>query len=105
MQNPAVPSAMLPAREPPAPLVAYNQRSASAPKSLLVGDGPERYYLSAWDNNESQPGYPGRPTPGTVLDLDIIYDKCNFRANKVSRRVGSAVADFADPPIVRAGLP
>lgn len=37
-----------------------------------------------WDSIEALPGYAPRPTPGTILDLDLILQKCDFSNNKVS---------------------
>ncbi|KAK4687978.1 DDB1- and CUL4-associated factor 13, partial [Tremellales sp. Uapishka_1] len=82
--NPAVPLDLLPKPSSPSPLVAYNQRTPSTLKSYLVGAGPERRFLSIWDSVEPHPGFPSRPTPGGVLDLDLVLEKCDLNTNKVS---------------------
>ncbi|KAF9244600.1 hypothetical protein BU15DRAFT_59364 [Melanogaster broomeanus] len=47
------------------------------------GDGRRRVYLDI----QSQPpnvAYPPRPVPGSVADLDIIMEQCDFSQNKAS---------------------
>lgn len=29
------------------------------------------------------PGYPARPTAGSIMDLDLVDDRCNFGSGKV----------------------
>jgi len=46
------------------------------------GDGPRRVYLDV----QSRPpnlAYPPRPVPGSVADLDIIMENCDFSQGKV----------------------
>ncbi|WWC65185.1 uncharacterized protein I303_107799 [Kwoniella dejecticola CBS 10117] len=86
LHNPIVPSSLLPSPSSPTPLVAYqNRNSPSQPKINLIGQGPERSYLNAWDTRENQPGFAPRPAPGTVLDLDLVLEKCDFGTNKYVR--------------------
>ncbi|WWC72583.1 uncharacterized protein I206_106545 [Kwoniella pini CBS 10737] len=86
IHNPIVPSSLLPSPSTPTPLVAYqNRNSPSQPKINLIGQGPERNYLNAWDTRENQPGFAPRPAPGTILDLDLVLEKCDFGANKYVR--------------------
>ncbi|WVQ85933.1 hypothetical protein IAT38_008101 [Cryptococcus sp. DSM 104549] len=83
--NPAVPSNLLPSPATPTPLVAYQNRADKSPSSHLVGTGPDRHFLSVWDSRESQPGFPARPMPGSILDLDKVLEKCDFGTNKYVR--------------------
>ncbi|WWC98578.1 hypothetical protein V866_005470 [Kwoniella sp. B9012] len=86
LHNPAVPSSLIPSITTPTPLVAYqNRNSPSQPQINLVGQGPERNYLNAWDTREGTPGFAPRPAPGTILDLDLVLDKCDFGNNKYVR--------------------
>lgn len=73
--NPALPprKATIPLRfrPPPGPIITDT-----------VGIGPKRVYL----DNQSQPpniGYPPRPVPGSVADLDVIMEHCDFSQQKV----------------------
>nr|XP_019051069.1 WD repeat and SOF domain-containing protein 1 [Kwoniella bestiolae CBS 10118]OCF29999.1 WD repeat and SOF domain-containing protein 1 [Kwoniella bestiolae CBS 10118] len=86
LHNPIVPSSLLPAITTPTPLVAYqNRNSPSQPVINIVGQGPERTYLNAWDTRENSPGFAPRPAPGTILDLDLVLEKCDFGTNKYVR--------------------
>jgi hypothetical protein len=98
--NPAIPSSLLPPPAPPAPAIAYQQRSPSLPRTIMLGTGPERKYLPLktlsppWDGVDGRSeigeedripsGYPPRPVPGSIADLDMIYEKCSFTKGKVS---------------------
>lgn len=55
----------------------------SAVLSTTVGSGLKRTYL---DIQSAAPaiGYPPRPAPGSIADLDIVMDHCDFGNNKVS---------------------
>lgn len=86
IHNPAVPEALLSPSSPPSPLVAYHQRTTNTPRSQVIGVGPERRYISIYDFGESQPGYPARPSPGSVLDLDLVLEKCDLSTNQVSKQ-------------------
>lgn len=57
---------------------------SSTRQASLVGAGPERDYIKVGEL--SDPAYPPRPVPGSIVDLDMILDKCDFGSNKVSRR-------------------
>ncbi|ORY31229.1 hypothetical protein BCR39DRAFT_526993 [Naematelia encephala] len=85
IHNPAVPEALLPSLVTPSPLVAYHQRTTTAPRTQIIGVGPERHFISAWDSIDPAPGFPPRPTPGTVLDLDLVHDRCDFGNNQYVR--------------------
>ena len=84
IQNPAVPESFLPSPLSHSPLVAYHQRTTTSPRTQVVGVGPERNFVSVWDTIQAQPGFPARPTPGTILDLDLTQERCDFGSNKVS---------------------
>lgn len=84
LKNPVVPATLLPSPSSPTPLVAYQNRADKFPSAHLAGNGPERHYLSVWDMRESQPGFPARPMPGSILDLDLVLEKCDLGTNKVS---------------------
>ncbi|KAG6334497.1 hypothetical protein ID866_4592 [Astraeus odoratus] len=76
--NPALPPRKAPTlpsrfRPPPGPV-----------STTTRGDGPRRVYLDI----QSQPpnvAYPPRPVPGSVADLDIVMDNCDFSQNKYVR--------------------
>ncbi|WRT70707.1 uncharacterized protein IL334_007705 [Kwoniella shivajii] len=85
LYNPVVPSSLLPSPSSPTPLVAYQNRNSAQPKINLIGQGPERNYLNSWDTRENQPGFAPRPAPGTILDLDLVLEKCDFGDNKYVR--------------------
>ncbi|KAF8140351.1 hypothetical protein EV363DRAFT_1393263 [Boletus edulis] len=76
--NPALPPRKVPTipsrfRPPPGPVATTTR-----------GDGPRRVYLDI----QSQPpnvAYPPRPVPGSVADLDIIMEQCDFSQNKYVR--------------------
>lgn len=83
LRNPAVPNALLPALVDPSPVAVNNQRTTTSPVSQFVGIGPERRFLAAWESVDSHPGYPPRPTPGSIMDLDLVDERCNFGSGKV----------------------
>ncbi|GJJ08856.1 hypothetical protein Clacol_003076 [Clathrus columnatus] len=63
------------------------QQSINLTKSnstLTIGSGPRRTYI---DIRAAGPGvaYPPRPVPGSVADLDMIMDHCDFSLNKYVR--------------------
>lgn len=76
--NPAIPPRKVPTipsrfRPPPGPV-----------STTTRGDGPRRVYLDI----QSQPpnvAYPPRPVPGSVADLDVIMEQCDFSQNKYVR--------------------
>lgn len=73
----------------------------SRPKTRLVGTGPERRYLPIitpsppWDESSSKNSrqqkshssiaFPPRPVPGTVADLDLLLERCDFSTNQYVR--------------------
>jgi len=75
--NPALPPRRAPTipsrfRPPPGPVVTTTR-----------GDGPRRVYLDV--QNSLEVAYPPRPVPGSVSDLDIVMDNCDFSQNKYVR--------------------
>jgi len=75
--------------------------SRSRPHSLTVGSGLKRIYL---DMQSLPPdvAYPPRPKPGSIADLDIIMEHCDFSNNKVCTIVSdelSAVPDLIFLPV------
>lgn len=46
------------------------------------GTGPERIYLDIQSQFPSV-AYPPRPIPGSIADLDIVMEHCEFSKNKV----------------------
>ncbi len=96
--NPAVPSQLLPPPTPPAPLVGYQQRNPLTPRTVLLGAGPRRDYLpmrtssAPWEADDGHAdkdglrlGFAPRPVPGSVMDLDKVYEKCSFVKDQVGR--------------------
>lgn len=84
LYNPAVPESLLPSLISPDPIVAYHQKSGNLPKTQVIGAGAERNFVNAWDAIDHHPGFPSRPSPGTILDLDVVLEKCDLSTNKVS---------------------
>ena len=78
--NPALPplkQTTLPSRFRPPPKV---------PTTTTKGIGSKRVYLDI----QARPpnvAYPPRPVPGSVIDLDIVMDHCDFSHNKVNLTV------------------
>ncbi|KAG1749891.1 uncharacterized protein EDB91DRAFT_1110220 [Suillus paluster] len=76
--NPGLPPRKVPTipsrfRPPPGPVATTTR-----------GNGPRRVYIDV----QSQPpnlAYPPRPVPGSVADLDIIMDHCDFSQGKYVR--------------------
>ena len=64
------------------PILPSRFRPPSSILSSTVGAGPKRTYL---DVRSAPPAvaYPPRPVPGSVADLDVIMDHCDFSKNKV----------------------
>lgn len=91
LRNPAVAEALLPPLQEIS--TVDGQRTTTSPKSQLVGTGPERRFITTWDKVDAHPGFPPRPSPGSIMDLDLVDERCNFGANKVSpaRRSEDAV--------------
>lgn len=48
----------------------------------ILGRGPARQYRSS--QLTASGGFPHRPIPGSILDLDTVLSKCDFSAGKVS---------------------
>jgi DDB1- and CUL4-associated factor 13 len=73
-RNPSLPPVDLPPlrfRPPPGPVATNTIRT-----------GPKRVYLDI----QSRPpnvAYPPRPVPGSVADLDVIMEHCDFSQRKV----------------------
>lgn len=89
--NPALPplkKTTLPSRfRPPAKL----------PVTTTRGIGSKRVYLDI-QAHPPNVAYPPRPVPGSVIDLDVIMDNCDFSQNKVffSELESASVADELD---------
>lgn len=83
LRNPAVPEAMLPPLTDVNTVTGDNQRTTTSPKSQLVGMGPERRFLTTWESADAHPGFPPRPSPGSIMDLDLVDERCNFGTGKV----------------------
>lgn len=74
--NPALPPAkahtlISPFTPPPGPVT-----------TITRGVGPRRVYLEN-TNHSIDIAYPPRPIPGSIVDLDIILEQCNFSEGKV----------------------
>ena len=71
----------LPPKHPIIPTARFKPPSSFL--TSTVGSGLNRTYL---DIQSSPPdvGYPPRPVPGSIADLDIVMDHCDFSNNKVS---------------------
>ncbi|CAK9786497.1 hypothetical protein CC85DRAFT_283093 [Cutaneotrichosporon oleaginosum] len=82
--NPIVPASLLSAAKPTSK-AGELQRTPIDHRHPLVGKGPARRYITPWDKPLRSPGFPPRPVPGAVMDLDIIVDKCDFGTNKYVR--------------------
>lgn len=88
LRNPAVPEALLPPLTDVNTATGDNQRTTTTPKSQLVGIGPERNFLTTWDSVDAHPGFPPRPVPGSIMDLDLVDERCNFGTGKVCPALG-----------------
>lgn len=87
LTNPSVPYSLSPStitNSSSSPLLAHHQRTSQAPQGHLVGSGPERTFVSAWEGTEAVHGYPARPVPGLIMDLDGMLERCDFGTYKVS---------------------
>jgi WD repeat and SOF domain-containing protein 1 len=86
LTNPSVPYSLSPstANDSSSPLLAHHQRTSQTPSGHLVGSGPERTFVAAWEGGEALHGYPSRPLPGLVMDLDTMLERCDFGTYKVS---------------------
>ncbi|KAI0274752.1 glycosyltransferase family 32 protein [Gloeopeniophorella convolvens] len=59
-------------------------RPPGAAVSETIGHGPKRVYLDI-EARPPKTAYPPRPVPGSVADLDIVMDLCDFSASKYVR--------------------
>ena len=50
--------------------------------TVTRGTGAKRIYLDIQSSPENS-AYPPRPVPGSVADLDIVMDHCDFSEKKV----------------------
>ncbi|BEI81432.1 hypothetical protein CcaverHIS002_0205920 [Cutaneotrichosporon cavernicola] len=82
--NPIVPANLLSAAKP-TPNAGDVRRTPVDHHNTLVGKGPARNYIAPWDKPLRSPGFPPRPVPGAVMDLDIILEKCDYSTNKYVR--------------------
>lgn len=82
--NPIVPAELLSAAQ-------TTQKTGDARRTpvdhshLVVGKGPARNYITPWAKPLRSPGFPPRPVPGAVMDLDTILEKCDYGTNKYVR--------------------
>jgi len=60
-----------------------------------VGTGSKRIYLDI-TSEKPNTAYPPRPVPGSVADLDIVMDNCDFSMDKVRRVSWAASSTLAD---------
>jgi DDB1- and CUL4-associated factor 13 len=51
-----------------------------------LGLGPKRAYPEI-QRDPKNVAYPPRPIPGSVADMDVIMDNCDFQTDKVCSRV------------------
>ena len=51
--------------------------------TVTQGTGAKRIYLDIQSSPENI-AYPPRPVPGSVADLDVVMDHCDFSEKKVS---------------------
>ena len=65
---------------PPNMSIASETRTSSVLHT--VGAGAERTYLDIQKQSPRSP-HPPRPVPGSIADLDIIMDNCDFSTGKV----------------------
>ena len=75
LENPALPSRRISDPPPQSPYVTATQ-----------GTGAKRIYLDIQSSPENS-AYPPRPVPGSVADLDIVMDHCDFSEKKVNHIV------------------
>ncbi|KAI8980720.1 hypothetical protein BD414DRAFT_420375 [Trametes punicea] len=65
-----------------------------------VGTGAERIYPEV-KNRPPEFGHPPRPIPGSIIDLDVIFENCDFSSGKYVRdchemlRLGAGLDDAA----------
>ncbi|KAG6832315.1 hypothetical protein H0H92_003548 [Tricholoma furcatifolium] len=84
-RNPAIP----PKRTP--------SRGVQGFANATRGVGPQRTYLEVKNKPGSAGSYPPRPVPGSVADLDLIMENCDFSEKKYVRdcleflRIGSGL--------------
>ena len=50
--------------------------------TVTRGVGPRRVYLENTKQSVDI-AYPPRPIPGSIVDLDVILEQCNFSEGKV----------------------
>jgi hypothetical protein len=92
LRNPAVPDTLLLSTIEPITAAVNNQRTTTSPNSQFVGIGPERRFLTPWEQAEANPGYPARPTAGSIMDLDLVDERCNFGSGKVCPPTGYRIS-------------
>ncbi|EIW64317.1 uncharacterized protein TRAVEDRAFT_138986 [Trametes versicolor FP-101664 SS1] len=73
--NPALPSSAA---------LKYPTASDGGVVTYTVGTGAERIYPEV-KNRQPEFGHPPRPIPGSVADLDIILENCDFETGKYVR--------------------
>ena len=72
---------------PENPALPFRRTSEAPPQSPYItvtrGTGSKRIYLDIQSSPENS-AYPPRPVPGSVADLDIVMDHCDFSEKKVN---------------------
>lgn len=74
LQNPA-----LPRRRTPIP---SQLQPTNLSTTLTDGIGPKRVYIDV--QNPPNFAYPPRPVPGSIADLDVVMEHCDFSSGNVS---------------------
>jgi DDB1- and CUL4-associated factor 13 len=72
------------------PVLPPRRTSNNSNPSLNVGVGHKRIYLDI-QSQLPNVAYPPRPVPGSIVDLDIVMEHCDFSEKKVSQTNSSDV--------------
>jgi WD repeat and SOF domain-containing protein 1 len=73
-----------PGLPPPRTIGSWNLPAAVARKGgFTVGTGAPRTYFHRENQTARQVAYPPRPVSGSVADLDVVMDYCDFSTQKV----------------------
>ena len=68
---------------PPRKASSVPSRFRSPHATDTIGIGAKRVYLDI-QSKYPNVAYPPRPLPGSVADMDVVMDHCNFSQNKVA---------------------
>ena len=71
-----------PALPPPKAMKPSQLKNPAKAVTETTGYGPNRVYIDI-QANPSDIAYPPRPIPGSIADLDVIMDHCDFGTGKV----------------------